>query len=179
MTPNRRRFLLLASLGAAMANAGRAMARDYIAEPESPWRYVSDQVMGGVSEGGASASGGAIRLSGTVSTRNRGGFIQVRTDIVTPLPPDARGVLVEARGNGERYFVHLRTRGTALPWQYYQAGFDVGADWRETRLPFGAFRPSGQLLRATPRPETVTSIGLVAYGRDHEADLEVRRLAIY
>jgi hypothetical protein len=26
------------------------------------------------------------------------------------------------RGNNQRYFVHLPTGGTPLPWQYYQAG---------------------------------------------------------
>lgn len=172
----------LARLGAALAvvAAGKrgAMARDYVAEPEAAWRFFTDQVMGGVSEGGARATGGTIRLNGTVSTENRGGFIQVRTDLATPLPASAQAVVLEARGNGERYFVHLRTRGTRLPWQYYQAGFETGANWRAVRLPFGAFRASGQLLRATPRPETVTSIGLVAYGRDHLADLEVRRLEV-
>ena len=154
------------------------MARDYVAEPERAWRFFTDQVMGGVSQGGAETAGGAIRLTGTVSTANRGGFIQVRTELATPLSAGAEAILLEARGNGERYFVHLRTRGTRLPWQYYQAGFETGPDWREVRLPFDAFAASGRLLRATPRPETVTSIALVAYGRDHVAELEVRRLSV-
>ncbi|RDC71110.1 NADH ubiquinone oxidoreductase [Rhodovulum sp. 12E13] len=155
------------------------MERDYVTDPEGPWRYLSDRVMGGVSKGAAEATGGAIRLSGTVSTENRGGFIQVRTELATPLDPAARGIALEARGNGERYFVHLRTRGTRLPWHYYQAGFATAPEWQEARLPFTSFRASGALLRGTPRPQDVTSIGLVAYGRDHEADLEVRSLWIW
>jgi hypothetical protein len=161
------------------AGEGQGMQRDYVTDPEGPWSYLSDRVMGGVSEGLAEAAGGALRLSGTVSTENRGGFIQVRTELATPLEPDARGVALEARGNGERYYVHLRTRGTRLPWHYYQAGFDTGPEWRQARLPFTAFRPSGALLRGTPRPQDVTSIGLVAYGRDHEAELEVRHLWVW
>jgi hypothetical protein len=155
------------------------MQRDYVTDPDGPWRYLSDRVMGGVSEGMAEGAGGVIRLAGTVSTENRGGFIQVRTELVTPLDAAARGVALEARGNGERYFVHLRTRGTRLPWQYYQAGFDTGPEWQVARLPFTAFRASGALLRATPRPQDVTSIGLVAYGRDHVAELEVRSLWVW
>jgi hypothetical protein len=179
---NRRQAILggAACLVGGDCRAGeQGMQRDYVSDPERPWRYLSDRVMGGVSEGQAETRSGVIRLTGTVSTENRGGFIQVRTEIVTPLDAGARGVALEARGNGARYFVHLRTRGTRLPWQYYQAGFETGAEWQGVRLPFTAFRASGALLRETPRPQDVTSIGLVAYGRDHEADLEVRGLQVW
>ena len=46
------------------------------------WIYFSDNVMGGISEGASEyvieQSGKAIRLYGEVSTKNNGGFIQVR-----------------------------------------------------------------------------------------------------
>jgi hypothetical protein len=77
------------------------------------------------------------------------------------------------RGNDQRYFVHLRTGGTLLPWQYYQAGFEVTEAWTEVRLPFAAFAPSGALLRRMPRPASLTSVAVVAYGRDHEARIDV------
>lgn len=179
----RRRFLVLGASALLAGGRGRAQGADVsdnlVTDPATPWRYVSDRVMGGVSEGGAETSAGAIRLAGRVSTENRGGFIQVRADLGAALPEEVAGVEVEARGNGERYFVHLRTRGLVLPWQYYQAGFGTGAEWRRVRLPLSAFRASGPLMRATPRAEDVTSIGLVAYGRDHVAELEVRRVAFY
>jgi len=175
--PSRRR--VLAAAAAAALTGGAGMARDLGADPETPWRYLSDRVMGGVSEGRAEMADGAIRLTGKVSTANRGGFIQVRAELAAPPPEGAAGIVLEARGNGERYFVHLRTRGTRLPWQYYQAGFETGPDWRTIRLPFAGFAPSGGLLRPAPRPAEVTSVGLVAYGRDHRAELEVRRLEIY
>lgn len=179
----RRRFLACGAAAWLAAGGGRAqgasVSDNLVSDPATPWRYLSDRVMGGVSEGGAEVSGGAIRLAGRVSTENRGGFIQVRTELAAPLPADVAGVEVEARGNGERYFVHLRTRGLVLPWQYYQAGFDTGAAWRRVRLALTDFRASGALMRATPRAEDVTSVGLVAYGRDHEAALEVRRVAFY
>ena len=47
------------------------------------WRYLSDQVMGGVSEGQVSLEqdGDMVftRLTGNVRTDNNGGFIQLRT----------------------------------------------------------------------------------------------------
>ena len=48
---------------------------------ENNWAYLADTVMGGVSQGGAEFSAGALRLTGQVSTKNNGGFIQVRTRI--------------------------------------------------------------------------------------------------
>lgn len=146
---------------------------------EFQWRYLADTVMGGVSRGGAEREGDAIRLSGTVSTANRGGFIQVRTELESPLPDSAAGLVLRVRGNGERYFLHLRTRATRLPWQYYQAGFPTGEDWSEVRVPFDGFAASGRLLPAHPAPGSVRSIGLVAYGRDHAADVSLAALGIY
>ena len=51
----------------------------------SDWNYVSDRVMGGVSTGGASLEKDGdvtfARLAGNVSTRNNGGFIQLRSKV--------------------------------------------------------------------------------------------------
>ena len=51
--------------------------------------------------------------------------------------------------------------------------------WTELRLPFASFRPSGALLRSTPRPGSLTSLGIVAYGRDHDAEIEVREIGFH
>lgn len=152
---------------------------DYAPPPLGAWSYVSDQVMGGVSEGGARVAGDHLSLSGEVSTANRGGFIQTRVRLATPFPAAARGLVIRVRGNGERYFVHLRTGGTLLPWQYYQSPFDTGAEWRVLHVPFEAFRPLGAMLRGTPRAEAITSVGFVAFGRDHRAELAAQWLGIY
>jgi len=173
--------LLWLLTGPVLAQEGAML--DYTPPPPDKWQYFSDQVMGGVSEGGARIEGPAderyLRLTGTVSTQNRGGFIQVRAKLDQPFPEEARGVVVETRGNGEGYFIHLRTRGTVLPWQYYQAPIPSGPEWQRLRVPFSAFERSGALLRAVPRSETVTSLAAVAYGRDHTADLAFRWIGIY
>jgi len=176
---------LLACLVCIMPDPSRAdpPVAGYTPPPLAAYRFFTDQVMGGVSTGAArvEAAGEAthLRLTGTVSTENRGGFIQARTDLEAPFPAQAQGVVIRVRGNGQRYFVHLRTRGTILPWQYYQAGFETTEDWRELRIPFTNFAASGALLRDTPRPEAVTSLAAVAYGRDHEADLSFEWLGLY
>ncbi|HSG56127.1 MAG TPA: CIA30 family protein, partial [Paracoccaceae bacterium] len=107
--------------------------------PDDSWTYVSDQVMGGVSEGrariGTVDGQPVLHLTGQVSTANRGGFIQARVTLDSPPPEKASGVVLRVRGNGEGYFVHLRTAGTVLPWQYYQAPFPTTPDWAEVRIP--------------------------------------------
>ncbi|NJS40475.1 MAG: NADH ubiquinone oxidoreductase [Rhodobacteraceae bacterium] len=173
----------LFALGASQGLAEGMMIDDFTARPETRWRFFADTVMGGVSSGKVSfvTEGGRThaRMTGTVSTANNGGFIQMRLDMADAGPDGATGVRLVVRGNDQRYFVHLRTDGTVLPWQYYQAGFDVTRDWAEVRLPFSTFEPSGALLRDTLRADRLTSIGVVAFGRDHEAMIEVREVGFY
>jgi hypothetical protein len=101
--------------------------------------------MGGVSSGQVTLLSEGdwrfARMTGAVSTENNGGFIQMRLDLPQGAAAGADGVRLIVRGNSQRYFVHLRTGGTRLPWQYYQAGFEVGPDWAEVRLPFDGLPP--------------------------------------
>ena len=161
----------------------QTIIEDFTMQPETRWRFFTDQVMGGVSTGGvafANEDGASFaRMTGRVSTANRGGFIQMRLDLASPPPEGTTGVRLIVRGNTQRYFVHLRTGGTLLPWQYYQAGFDVTESWNEVRLPLDAFKASGALLRKVPDPASLTSLAVVAYGRDHDAQIDVREVSFY
>ena len=90
--------------------------------PKERWEFIADSVMGGVSTGQvnfASENGsGFARLTGSVSTENRGGFIQFRRKLSEKLANDTRGVRLIVRGNDQQYFVHIRTSGTVLPVSY-------------------------------------------------------------
>jgi hypothetical protein len=175
--------LMLAALSGAGALASETTIDDFGNGAAGRWRFFADTVMGGVSTGRVeflNENGAAFaRMTGTVSTANRGGFIQFRRDASVQAPDGAMGVRLVVRGNGERYFVHLRTAAMLLPWQYYQAGFGTGDRWREVRLPFEAFKASGRALPARLDPASVRSIGIVAYGRDHEARVDVREVGFY
>jgi hypothetical protein len=166
-----------------MALAEEPMIERFETGAETRWRFFTDKVMGGVSSGAVailSEDGERFaRMTGSVSTENNGGFIQMRLDLPDGAADGAEGVRLVVRGNSQRYFVHLRTRGTRMPWQYYQAGFEVGTDWAEVRLPFEAFGPSGGLLPREPRTDQLMSLGVVAYGRDHAALIDVREVGFY
>ena len=169
---------------------GDAMERDIMidnfdADSMVRWSYVSDQVMGGESEGSATMvtdrdnGDSYAHMVGSVSTANNGGFIQLRTSLSAGVDKNAAGVYIKARGNGQKYYIHLRTRGTMLPWQYYQGTFDVSDQWQVIRLPLDAFKASGSWIRKSALPKSIRSIGIVAYGRNHQADIQISEIGFY
>ena len=168
---------------ASSTHADPLMIEDFQMQAETRWRFFTDGVMGGVSTGKVeivTADGPPFaRMTGHVSTANRGGFIQMRHELAAAPPQGTTGLRLIVRGNGQRYFAHLRTGATILPWQYYQVPFDVTGAWAEVRLPYAAFQPSGRMLPKHPDPRRLKSVAIVAYGRDHEAEIEVREAGFY
>ena len=146
------------------------------------WGFFSDQVMGGKSEGKAEVLDEAedqfIRLQGDVTTANNGGFIQIRTS-VSDLEKDFKGISLKVRGNGQKYYVFIRTSGTMLPWQYYKADFPSKTEWSEVNLEFKSFVRSSAWISKIIRPESIKSIGIVAFGRDHKALIDVGAIQFF
>jgi len=188
-----RKLLLIVSLAFAAAtmvntsNSAPMLLEDFSGVPQDRWEYIADTVMGGVSKGQVRFetvhAKGVLKLTGTVSTENRGGFIQARLPLQNSLPETTQGLWLKVKGNNQKYFVHIRTSGTVLPWQYYQAGFEATDQWQVVRLPWSAFNPSAgltsSLLRETPLAQKIKSLAIVAFGRDHQADVEVSEIGYY
>ena len=159
---------------------------DFTENPEERWQFYTDQVMGGVSEGGASvrvdSEGPYVRLEGSVSTANNGGFIQIRRN-VSEQSKDAKGILLKVRGNGENYYIHVNTNETIfLPQQYrfyYQASFPTSKNWSEVKIPFSTFKRSSPQISKYFNGKNLKTIELLAYGRNHIALLEIKYLSFY
>lgn len=179
-------LMALAGGGAALADED-ALTLDMTPQTARYWRFLSDRVMGGVSDGRVDFvtldGRPAARMTGDVSTANNGGFIQFRAGLDMRGLPDAgadlAGITISARGNDQTYFIHLRTNDTRRPWHYYSAAFTVDQQWQTFTLPFSDFKHSAGLAPLTPPPDQLTSIGIVAYGRDHAADVAVSSIAFY
>jgi len=180
-------IVCLTFLGLSMSSptpAQPVLLEDFGMGAQGRWEYIADTVMGGVSEGRVQFvtvdDQTVLKLSGTVSTKKNGGFIQARLPLAQALPESAQGIWLKVRGNNQPYFVHLRTAGTLLPWQYYQAKFEASDSWQVVRLPWSAFEASegfsSLLLRETPLAGKIKSIAIVAFGRDHQADVEVAEI---
>jgi hypothetical protein len=107
------------------------------------WRLVTDSVMGGISAGRLTAEEidgrPCLRLQGEVSTKNSGGFIQAALELETGQLRDASGydgVVIDVRGNGESYNLHLRgCRGRPFvpPSQHRGNGKPVTCRLRNSR----------------------------------------------
>ena len=151
--------------------------------PAGNWRMVTDQVMGGVSQGGMSAATRldepCIALQGKVSTQNNGGFIQIvrELDANDPSPEDYSGISLEVFGNAEAYNLHLRTSDLWLPWQSYRATFNTSPSWQRVLLPFADFQPYRTNIRL--HIDRLQRIALVAIGREFQADVCIKDVAFY
>ena len=144
------------------------------------WSFVSDNVMGGISSGNVEflplENNFLAHITGKVSTENRGGFIQIRRKLNQINLENSKFIDITAKGNNQKYYVHIRTTGTILPWQYYQIDFNVDNEFKVFRLPINNFKRSSSFLSNKINPKRITSIGIVAFGRDHTADMIIKEI---
>jgi hypothetical protein len=123
----------------------------------------------------------AIRMQGSVSLENNGGFIQLALDLAqdggTFDAAGFLGVAIDVLGNGETYGLHLRTSELTRPWQSYRASFRAESEWQEIKLPFSSFVP-----HRTEIPLNIhllRRIGIVAIGRAFSADVAIGGVKFY
>lgn len=148
------------------------------------WRNVTDSVMGGVSAATLTPEvmqgKACLHMRGEVSLENNGGFVQASLDLAANGFLDVsayQGIEIEVCGNGELYNLHLRTADTAIVWQSYRQSFIAGARWQTLRLPFSAFQPHRIDIPLDVRH--LRRLGMVAIGREMQADIRFARLALY
>lgn len=148
------------------------------------WHLISDQVMGGKSFGQITRDEDhlyqCLHLKGNVTTENNGGFLQIAHDLTASERANAEqatGIRLLVRGNNESYNIHLRTSDLTLPWQSYRASFEAVSNWQQISLPFKdfeAYKTSAPLAL-----KKLHRIGLVAIGRNFEADICMADMQFY
>ena len=150
------------------------------------WQYISDRVMGGISNGQAALEqDGQIlfaRLSGNVSTKNNGGFIQLRSRFsfadFEKNGNKIKGVRLNVRGNGEIYHIFIRTNETRSYSDYYSTSFTAKSKWTIIDLPFNQFKHN-ITNNSNLEDKNIRTFGIVAYGRDFESDVSVSEIIFY
>ena len=148
------------------------------------WNFITDQVMGGVSTGKFTVEkvDGVIcyRMIGDVSTKNNGGFIQIRAKLNPEInSKDYDGIYVKVYGNEKNYNLHLRTGLTLAPWQYYSYTFVTTKNWIEIRAPFEQFKKSNFYQPKSILGQNIKSIGLVAGFDDFKSDICLSEIGFY
>tara|TARA_Y100001935_G_C17235154_1_gene472581 strand:- start:41 stop:568 length:528 start_codon:yes stop_codon:yes gene_type:complete len=148
------------------------------------WNFITDQVMGGVSIGKVKVDNingiKCYRMIGEVSTKNNGGFIQIRAKLSPEINiKDYDGVYVKVYGNEKNYNLHLRTGLTLAPWQYYGYTFFSSKSWTEIRAPFIEFEKSNFYQPKNILGQNIKSIGLVAGFDDFKSDICLGEIGFY
>jgi len=152
--------------------------KDYCEENTTRWCFVTDKVMGGVSEGSLKIKSEDdfiyYNMQGNVSTENNGGFIQFRTQIKEhPKNKLFKGIRIKVRGNGEKYAIHIRTKYLFFPWQYYESIFTTNNEWGVIDIPLRSFNKSNFYQPSEISSIDINTIGIVAIGRDFQADIDL------
>jgi len=182
-------FALFMCTGAIMADE---MVMDDFADADgisrvgTQWQGFTDRVMGGnsdISAGLRKEEAFYLRMEGEVSLENNGGFIQVRL----PLAPGNEklnasrysGIKVRYRTfRSGKYYLHLRTLQTRLPWAHFAAALLESSEWSEARIPWGSFESQLTLLRR-PNTSSLTSIALVAAKQEFTAGIDIEYISLY
>ena len=150
------------------------------------WQYISDRTMGGISTGEATLEQDAgmffVRLTGNVSTKNNGGFIQLRSRLsFANFEKDGKkikGVRLNVRGNDETYHIFIRTNETQSYRDYYLASFEANSNWEMIDLPFKEFKHNLS-NNSNLDGKNLRTFGIVAYGRDFISDVSVSKIIFY
>lgn len=148
-------------------------------EPE--WAFVSDQVMGGISDGRVIFEGDIATLTGSVSLENNGGFIQMAFDLSEDGEAqdlsDWTGFAMEVLGNGQNYEIRVRTSQLSRPWQSFKYEFATKPEWKSLLVPFADLKP--HRTEAVFDPAKTRRIGILAIGAAFDAEISVANLRLY
>jgi hypothetical protein len=178
--------VLMLSFNSKAVADENVLAYPFTADSGKYWQYVSDRVMGGVSDGKVNIEQDGemyyARLTGNVSTANNGGFIQLRASVSFANSEkdgkNLKGVRLNVRGNSETYYIHIRTNESWSPSDYYATTFKADENWQMIDLPFNKFERRWS-KNSTLDPKKIRSFGIVAYGRDHISDISVSTIEFY
>ena len=148
------------------------------------WRFIKDQVMGGKSDGSmllkefTNQNFDFISAKGNVST-DGGGFLMFRKEINANNLSNFSKVKFKARGNNEKYFIHIKTKGSIFPWVRYLGEFEVTDEWQDFEIEFTEFiRYSNKSpKKRNLNPKKIKFIGVEASGRDFDMEIDIASMS--
>ncbi|MCP4453583.1 MAG: hypothetical protein GY809_19150 [Planctomycetes bacterium] len=160
---------------------------DFADTEETPWEFVTDNVMGGKSTGKMEfvtrEDKPTLHMTGSVSSKKKNNFIQVRRP-ANPNPKkkyfnasDYGGLKLKIKGNRQTYAIHFKTSSTLFPWQHYEATFKTQGTWEEIFIPFQNFKPKS--LKRAIKTSKLKTLAIVAGTPNMKVDITVDEIAFY
>jgi len=149
------------------------------------WNGFTDRVMGGRSDAevglGVVDGKSCARMTGTVTRRNNGGFIQLAMYVDRgngSLDASAyKGLSLLVFGNDEDYNLHVQTADASWYDSSYRTTFHAPAVWSRIDMPWESFEASN--MPAVMNTAKITRIGLLGWMREFQADISLGEIALY
>ncbi|MBN2866596.1 MAG: CIA30 family protein [Thiotrichales bacterium] len=150
--------------------------------PEHHWHMVSDQVMGGVSQGHMQMTEQGVNLQGHVSLENNGGFLQIQWPMNASVDrleiQNAQGVFLEwCSHQNETLSLLIKSDQLWMPWQSYRCSAEVTTEWQTLYVPFSAFEPYRTQTRL--RPQAINKFAVLAGEHEREVNVTIRQFGLY
>ena len=89
------------------------------------------------------------------------------------------GAYIKVYGNNKNYSIHVRTKFTLAPWQYYAYSFLVQNEWIEIQAPLKDFKKSNFYQPRKFSNQNITSIGLVTAFDNFYTDVCLAEIGFY
>lgn len=145
----------------------------------SPWRVVTDQVMGGVSRAQLIQNEQGVHLEGDVSLENNGGFIQIQmarpADLNTAL---SQGIYIEwCSEHAQPFELLIKSSQLWMPWQSYRITATAFNEWQTLFIPFSEFKPYKTQTRL--RVDKITKFSVLAGGENKFVKLSIKHFGLY
>jgi len=155
---------------------------DQTSNPQNHWRMVSDQVMGGASQGHMQMTEQGVNLQGHVSLANNGGFLQIQWPIAESVErlnlTSYQGIFIEWRSQqNETLEILLKSTQLWMPWQSYRCQANITQEWQTIYVPFSAFEPYRTQTRL--RPQAINKFAVLAGGHEREVNLTIKQFGFY
>jgi len=148
----------------------------------TPWRVITDEVMGGVStaalQQGERLGSPCTCLHGRTRLENDGGFVQMKH----PITPDAAladyaGLFIELCGPAHEYEIRVKTSQLDKPWQSFRHALAVTPNWTRFIVPYAQLH--AHRTEVTLKPESILSVAVIAIGTAFDVEVCVRRFGFY
>ena len=66
-----------------------------------------------------------------------------------------------------------------FPWQYYSSKFKTNSNWITIDLPFSEFENANWYQSSNFSPLEIKSVGVVAFGKDFNTNIDVKFIGFY